>query len=141
MKIPGRILLDSNFFIALRRKQPEALRVLQALKDQQLVTSALVKIEYAVGEFVVDPRQEKSIEALFERFEIVPFDEKAANKAAREAVKLGLPKTRNPHKKAFDLMIAACAWATNRVLVTENAQDFAHMPWVKTLAFDWNQTE
>jgi predicted nucleic acid-binding protein len=137
MKIPERILLDSNFFIALRRKRLEALRVLQGLKDQQLVTSALVKIEYAVGEFVVDSRQEKSIEALFERFEIVPFDEKVA----REAVKLGLPKTRNPHKSAFDLMIAACAWATNRVLITENARDFAHMPWVKTLAFDWNQTE
>lgn len=52
MKIPLCILIDSNFFIALRRKQPEALSFFGALNARQLVISALVKVKYAVGEFI-----------------------------------------------------------------------------------------
>ncbi len=107
------------------------------LKATQFVTCTVVKLEYAVGEYGTDPREQKSIREMFDIFEAVAFDDKAANKALREAPKLGLPLLTNPHKKAFDLMIAACAWASNRVLVTQNTRDFANLGWVKT--YDWSK--
>ena len=54
---------------------------------------------------------------MFARFAVLPFEGKAARKAMREAAKLNLPKLPNPHKKLFDLMIAATAWAHNRAIL------------------------
>ncbi|WP_156303178.1 type II toxin-antitoxin system VapC family toxin, partial [Thermus aquaticus] len=105
--------------------EPEAYRFLARLSEEQLVTSAIVQVEYATGEFVVDPRRERSVEAMFARFAVLPFEGKVARKAMREAAKLNLPKLPNPHKKLFDLMIATTAWAHNRTLLTENIGDFA----------------
>jgi predicted nucleic acid-binding protein len=42
MRPPKRLLLDTNFFIALRRGEPEAYRFLASLSEEQLVTSAIV---------------------------------------------------------------------------------------------------
>jgi predicted nucleic acid-binding protein len=95
------------------------------------LTSAIVQVEYATGEFVVDPRQERSVEAMFARFAVLPFEGKAARKAMREAAKQNLPKLPNSHKRLFDLMVAATAWAHNRTLLTENIGDFAAFTWVK----------
>jgi predicted nucleic acid-binding protein len=77
MRPPKCLLLDTNFFIALRRGEPEAYRFLARLSEEQLVTSAIVQVEYATGEFVVDPRREKSVEAMFARFAVLPFEGKA----------------------------------------------------------------
>lgn len=92
MPLPKKILLDTNFFIALRRGEPEALNLLRRLAPKQMVTSAIVQVEYAVGEFAVDPRREKSVEKIFSRFTVLPFEGKAAFKTMREAAKMKLPK-------------------------------------------------
>lgn len=131
MRLPRRVLLDTNFFISLRRREPEALRLLSRLSSDQLVTSAIVQVEYATGEFVVDPRQERSVKEMFSKFSVLPFEGRAVQKALREAAKLNLPKLPNPHRKLFDLMIAATAWADERTLLTENVDDFSTLPWVK----------
>jgi predicted nucleic acid-binding protein len=131
MRLLKHPLFDTNFFIALRRGEPEAYRLLTRLSREQLVTSAIVQVEYATGEFTVDPRLQKSVEAMFLRFLVLPFEGMAAKKAMREAAKMNLPKLPNPHKKLFDLMIAATSWAHNRTLLTENTSDFAAFNWVK----------
>lgn len=131
MRIPKQILLDTNFFISLRRKEPEAINFLSRLSREQMVTSAIVQVEYATGEFVVDPRQERSIQQMFARFIILPFEEKVALKTMREATKLSLPRKPNPHKRLFDLMIASTAWADGLTLLTENIKDFEDLTWVK----------
>ncbi|GIW29444.1 MAG: hypothetical protein KatS3mg070_2807 [Meiothermus sp.] len=46
MRIPKQILLDTNFFISLRRKEPEAINFLSRLSRKQMVTSAIVQMEY-----------------------------------------------------------------------------------------------
>lgn len=137
MSIPKRILLDTNFFVALRRRNPRAIDFFTDLRATQLVTCTVVKLEFAVGEYHLDPRQQKSIREMFALFETVAFDQKAADKALREASRLGIPLVTNPHKTSFDLMIASCAWASNRVLVTQNTRDFEAMPWVQT--HDWSK--
>lgn len=123
--------------MALRRRNPRAIDFFADLRATQLVTCTVVKLEFAVGEYNVDPREQKSIREMFSLFEAVPFDEKAASKALREAPRLGIPMVANPHKQTFDLMIATCAWASNRVLVTQNTKDFGFMPWVQT--HDWSR--
>lgn len=137
MRIPKKILLDTNFFISLRRREPEAINFLKYLSPEQMVTSTIVQVEYATGEFAIDPRKEKSIDQLFAQFKILPFEEKAALKTVREATKLFLPKKPNPHKHLFDLMIASTAWTYNLTLLTENLKDFENLGWVR--AANWRE--
>ncbi|WP_255418287.1 MULTISPECIES: type II toxin-antitoxin system VapC family toxin [unclassified Meiothermus] len=131
------MLLDTNFFISLRRREPEAINFLKYLSPEQMVTSAIVQVEYATGEFAIDPRQEKSIHQLFAQFKILPFEENAALKTVREATKLSLPKKPNPHKRLFDLMIASTAWTHNLTILTENLKDFEDLGWAR--AANWRE--
>ncbi|QQV76081.1 type II toxin-antitoxin system VapC family toxin [Sphingomonas aliaeris] len=114
-----RFLIDSNIAIYVLRDSASrpAVRIGELLPGT-VVTSAIVYAEILLG----IPPEEKdariSVERLFERVPVLPFDAGAAQAYARI-----------PFKRArFDRLIAAHALSLGLTLVTNNENDFRDIP-------------
>lgn len=111
-------LLDSNICIYALLGRNDALR--RRLAEQPIGAVAISSItlaEVAVG-YGDSLAQAEELSDLLEDIETLPFDETAARAYAALPFKRG----------SFDRLIAAHALATGRILVTNNARDFADVP-------------
>ena len=114
-----RVLIDSNIAIYVLRDSASrpAVRISELLPGT-VVTSAIVYAEILLGIPPEETDARISVERLFERVPVLPFDAGAAQAYARI-----------PFKRArFDRLIAAHALSLNLILVTNNESDFRNIP-------------
>ena len=114
-----RFLIDSNIAIYVLRDSASgpAVRISELLPGT-VVTSAIVYAEILLGIPPAEKDARISVERLFERVPVLPFDAGAAQVYARI-----------PFKRArFDRLIAAHALSLNLILVTNNESDFRDIP-------------
>lgn len=122
-----RYLLDTNICIhLLQRQPPQVLRRLEALREGDVLMSAVTYAELRAGlELQVANRahDEQVLGLLIRRIPVLAFDEAAA-------VSFGVLRAavRERRRDALDRLIAAHAVAAGAVLVTNNEADFKDYP-------------
>ena len=118
------IVADSDVLIDyLRRRQPGAAAVVEALRRGQLHTTILNCFELLAGAQSSQP--EESVLALLESLSILPLDFEAARKAAeisRELDRLGVGIGMG------DILIAGIVLAQGGILLTRNRRHFERIP-------------
>ena len=118
------IVADSDVLIDyLRRRQPGAAAVVEALRRGQLHTTILNCFELLAGAQSSQP--EESVLALLESLSILPLDFEAARKAAeisRELDRLGVGIGLG------DILIAGIVLAQGGTLLTRNRRHFERVP-------------
>lgn len=128
-----KFILDTNAVIAvLERKNQGFLAELRRHHVADIAVSSVTLFELYWGCYNGSPayfeRNLQKVEKL--RFEVLPFGRDAAQHAGRIRV-----ETKAQKIGAYDLLIAAHAVATGRVLVTHNVREFKR---VQGLAIqDW----
>jgi tRNA(fMet)-specific endonuclease VapC len=114
-----RFLLDSNIVIAASLGVGVGLRQrMEACDEGDLVTSAIVFSEVALGSMRGKPPPLDRLELFIEEVPVLPFDLAASEAYAR------LPFRR----ASFDHLIAAHALSLDLTLVTDNLSDFSSVP-------------
>lgn len=118
-----RFHLDTDFLIfALSEAGPERRRLRAvAESDALLQISAVAWYEFARGPRT--PEQLALARALFLEEGVIPFSEALAGQAAEIFRRLG-----SPRRRAADVAIGVTASASEAVLLTRNARDFAGIP-------------
>lgn len=121
-----QIHLDTDFLIyALSQTGAERNRLRRAAEsDASLRISAVAWYEFCRGPRL--PEQIAVARSLFGTDGVVPFDETIAAHAAEVFRRLG-----SPRKRAADIAIGVTAAATEALLLTRNARDFAGIPDLK----------
>lgn len=114
-------LCDTDFLIALFRKQPGALKKLEHLtsKQSKLYNSTISEAELYVGAYnakdisshIVD------LEILFNLFEVVTFQ-------SQHAMMFGRLMQNAQRSQTIDIMIAAVALVENMTVVTNNTKHY-----------------
>lgn len=121
-------MLDTNVFIDfLRGQSPYTLEMLQTSDASLFKVPSIVKAELLLGANKSNKsiREQRRVENLLLPFEIVPFDESAAYQYAKIRAEL---ENAGETIGANDYIIAATALANSAILVTNNADEFKHVP-------------
>lgn len=121
-----KFILDTNAAIAvIARKNAGFLAELRRHHVADIAVSSVTLFELYWGVYNGSPayfeRNMQQVNGL--RFEVLPFDREAAQHAGRIRV-----ETKAQKIGAYDLLIAAQAVATGRVLVTHNVSEFKRVP-------------
>ncbi len=124
-----RLILDCGALIALdrgTRQESEGLA-----DNAAVVISAITASELLVGVALAGrdrrERRQSIVDGPLERLEVIPFDLQIARHHA--ALVAHCRSTGTP-RGAHDLQIAATARATDRIVITTHAGDFADLPGV-----------
>ena len=64
MRIPKNPARHKLFYLRPAQRTG-GINFLEYLSPEQMVTSTTVQVEYATGEFAIDPRKEKNIDQMF----------------------------------------------------------------------------
>jgi predicted nucleic acid-binding protein len=122
-----KYLLDTQFMIAVFRRQPRALQVFAQLAVKDMSMSVISYLEFVKGEVTAgrsDAQTQRTLLA-FKYIELLPVTVEIGKFAARESLRLN-------RTDINDLMIAATARTYRRTVLTENVSDFAQVSGVKT---------
>lgn len=127
-----RLILDSGVLIAAERGTLEPPSI-----EADIVIAAITASELLVGVEMADQRyrerRARSVELVLSTYEVIPFDVSVARHHARlvaHARRTGRPRG------AHDLLIAATASATGRVVITTDPEGFRDLPLVTWRAAD-----
>lgn len=123
-----KYFLDTNICIYIINKQPSAvIEKLVQFPPQELGISAIVvsELRYGVAKSSQPARNEQLLNTFLLPFEIVPYDEAAAE--AYGTIRAALEKRGQPIGRE-DLLIAAHALAADVPLVTNNEAEFRRVP-------------
>jgi toxin FitB len=119
-------LIDTNVLSELPKRRPDP-SVLTSFSEQKtIVFSAITLEELAFGVARAKPEQARKLKQWFDKLlgippVMVPVDEKVAHTAG--LLRAGQEKRGKAASQA-DMLIAATAITTGRVLVTRNIKDF-----------------
>jgi predicted nucleic acid-binding protein len=118
-----RIQFDTDFLIyALSQTGAERNRLRRAAEsDAVLQISAVAWYEFSRGPRL--PEQIAVARSFFAADGVIPFDETLAAHAAEIFRRLG-----SPRRRAADIAIGVTAAASEAILLTRNARDFAGIP-------------
>ena len=130
------ILLDSNILIHYGKGDPAVVNHVQASRRLDLAIPAIVVFELEYGLLKSVGRSRKSIRAVLEELEHIPFDTAAARESARvraalESAGLSIGK--------LDLLIAGTALSRGATLATNNTREFSRVEGLRLL--DWRSGE
>lgn len=133
-------LLDTNIISELRKPTPNE-NVLQSFAQKKLFSdiSSITWAESLAGVKRMPESKKKEAlttyynEIIREQFDIVPFDEHAANIYSDLYPKLEAMGRIPPN---FDLQIASIAIANNMILVTRNTKDFDDISSISNLMLE-----
>jgi tRNA(fMet)-specific endonuclease VapC len=122
-------LLDTSSIIDLLRKKGPIIHFISSHHSDAFLTSCICQMELAVGVFRERKdsieKKRKEIEEIFSCFySTVPFDSIQAQIAGE--IKADLFK-RGAMIDDLDILIAACAIASNAILVTPNIKHFTRV--------------
>lgn len=118
-------LIDTNIAIHLRDGDDDVVRQFDANRGVVFLSAlSLAELErglYKRAELTI--ARQFRLKTMLQHITVLPFDTQAAEAYGRIIALCGWSKGRD-----FDRMIAAHAIATDSVLVTNNAADFANIP-------------
>lgn len=117
-----QFLLDANSVILALSGHPRLLQRLSQCDEGALGVSAIVVAEVALDTARGKAPSPTVLDAFLEEVALLPFDEAAARSYATLPFKRG----------SFDRLIAAHALALDLTLVTNNEDDFADIPGLRT---------
>lgn len=103
-----RLMLDSSVLIEIEHRNANIIARLQAYKPREVAMSAMALVELEVGVVLGNYRKKNraSLDWLIDKFQVVPFDARAAKCAAITFAKHQLKRDR---PGSFDALIAAHA--------------------------------
>lgn len=103
-----RLMLDSSVLIEIEHRNANIIARLQAYKPREVAMSAMALVELEVGVVLGNYRKKNraSLDWLIDKFQVVPFDARAAKCAAITFAKHELKRDR---PGSFDALIAAHA--------------------------------
>ena len=119
-----RYLLDTNVCIAiLKGENKQLLKNIQNIENHQIAIPVIVKYELYYGVYKSKKIKDNinKLEDFLQVFQIIPFMDEMAIIAGKIRANLSL---RGNIIGPYDLLIAATAIATNRILVTHNTKEF-----------------
>ncbi|OLL75564.1 hypothetical protein Ae168Ps1_3965c [Pseudonocardia sp. Ae168_Ps1] len=119
---PRRALLDTSVVIDF-----PAARVLEVADEVAVSAVTMGELHYGVtatADPLVQMRRRRRVQAVLDRFEVLPFDVVTAEYYGALAT-LVRQIGRNPRPRRMDLQIAATAARHDVALLTRNAADFA----------------
>jgi tRNA(fMet)-specific endonuclease VapC len=130
-----KYMLDTNTCIYIIKKHPE--RVLKKLLklrvgDVCISSITLSELMYGVQKSHYQQKNKEALEEFASPFEIMPFDEEAAEHYGD--IRAYLEKKGAPIG-ALDMLIGAHARCLGLILVTNNQKEFSRVPHLKT--DDW----
>lgn len=123
-----RLILDTGVIIAIDRAELDPMGLLQ--RDDDVVIAAVTLAELQVGVQTAPPARKASREAAFAHAAaLYPVEDYGAETSQYHADLLIHCRRTGRPRGEIDLMIAATALATNRVLVTlDRKADFGSLP-------------
>ena len=127
-------IFDTNILIEfLRGRLPAGLELLKNIDSRLVKIPSIVKAELLVGAHKSkDPeRARKAVDELLVNFEVLPFDDRCASVYAQIRTDLELAGKRI---ESNDLIIAATAISHDAILATNDLNDFARIPKLRTLS-------
>ena len=122
---------DANTLIYYFKGNPNVVRRVLATQPQDLAIPAVVLYELEVGTADVCARREV-LNALMRVCRILPFEDRAAKRAAEIRKELG---QRGQTIGPLDILIAATAITNGATLLTHNTAEFSRVPGL--LLEDW----
>ena len=123
-----KCLLDTNICIYLiRKKPPKVLKKLfeYAVSDIGISSITVAELLYGVEKSALPERNRDALDGFLAPFEIMPFDDRAAEVYGR--IRAGLESKGMPIG-SMDMLIAAHALSLGVALVTNNAKEFKRVP-------------
>lgn len=121
-------LLDTNICIYLIKKKP--LKVLKklseyAVSDIGISSITVAELLYGVDKSSLPERNRDALDGFLAPFEIMPFDDRAAEVYGR--IRAELERKGTPIG-SMDMLIAAHALSLGVTLVTNNSKEFKRVP-------------
>jgi len=128
-----RLILDTGIIIAIDRGDLDPNSVLY--RDDDVVVAAVSLAELQFGVLMASPAQRANREAAFAEAEaLYPAENYTAETSQSHATLLVHCRKSGSPRSEIDLMIAATALATNRILVTlDRKADFGSLPGVNVI--------
>jgi len=123
-----KYFLDTNICIyVINKRPPTVIEKLTQFSPQDLGISAIVisELQYGVAKSSQPERNRQLLDAFLRPFQIVPYDEAAAE--AYGIIRADLEKKGQPIGRE-DLLIAAHALSADLTLVTNNEAEFQRVP-------------
>jgi len=121
-------MLDTNICIYLIKKKPRSvLEKLAQHKISEVGISAMTvaELEYGVSKSALPDKNRDALDEFLAPFEIVPFDDRAAQEYGRIRAHL---ERKGTLIGSMDMLIAAHAQSLGVMLVTNNAKEFKRVP-------------
>ncbi len=122
-----KYLLDTNIVIYAIKKRPPAVREAFKRYDGQMSISSITwgELVYGAEKSAYTEKNQKDIEGLASRLQVLPFEEQAATHFGQiraELYRMGKPIG------PYDMMIAGHARSKGLILVTNNVREFQRVP-------------
>lgn len=128
-----RLILDTGVIIAIDRADLDPRGLLQ--RDDDVVIAAVTLAELQVGVQIAPPARKAGREAAFDNAAaLYPVEDYGSETSQHHANLLVHCRKTGTPRGEIDLMIAATALATNRVLVTlDRKADFGSLPGINVI--------
>jgi len=126
-------LLDTNICIYIIKKKPQGvLKKLaeHALSDIGISSITVAELLYGVGKSALPDKNRDALDEFLSPFEIMPFDDRAAEVYGR--IRALLERKGTPIG-SMDMLIAAPPLSLGVTLVTNNAKEFKRVPHLKVV--------
>jgi tRNA(fMet)-specific endonuclease VapC len=128
-----RLILDTTVLIAAERERSGLVALVE--DEDDVAIAAVTAAELLVGVELADkrrrPRRDAFVRAILTSVRVEPYDLETAR---GHASLLAHTRRSGQARGAHDLLIAATALATERVVVTADARGFAGLPGVEVRA-------
>jgi tRNA(fMet)-specific endonuclease VapC len=125
-------LLDTDTVVDVIRRQVVVARKLAMVSPADVAVSAMTVAELVFGAMVSSNafRRTQDTTRFLEKVAVIPFDERMAREHAQ--IRATLRRTPIGHS---DMVIAATAVVSSRVLVTSNLREFSRVPGLRVVSW------
>ena len=130
------MLFDTDICIQLLRGDPKVIDKTRKISPSKIAVSVITQFELLYGILRCPPnhqnKEKAKVSKFLEMIQVIPFDDKAANKAAE--FRSMLAKSGTPIGP-YDLLIAATAETNSLTLITNNQKEFSRITSLESISW------